>query len=384
MSQTSASAPGLPDFRSVIGRFASGVTVVTTMVGKQRFGSTASAFTSLSLEPPMVLICLNRQTRTAAAVAESGQFGLSILAEEQAALAAHFASKAPDKFDGIGVTDGPGGLPLLNNALAHLECAVTEAVPGGTHTVFLAEVRTMTANEGAPLAYFRGRFGRLDVSVPGDIADQLRDWVRGHPDTWGQAIEVSEVADALDCPPGAVHIGLAVLADEGMVRAATHGRYIVTPVTPELIEQALVARGVIELGAAEMCIGRIGADTLSDIRVAMERTRHHINDDRFSDFKGYPAANDAFHELLVGLAGSPPLLRSYQRLATAEVFLAAVPSVPRGDAVRRLDEDHVRIFEAYERADLEAARSAIKQHVTNGADVVKSGLQRRIPAKDLD
>jgi flavin reductase (DIM6/NTAB) family NADH-FMN oxidoreductase RutF len=149
------------DFRDVIGRFASGVTVITATHEGRPVGTTASAVTSLSVEPPMILICLNKSSATGAAIRASGRFAVNILGEEHADLAARFASKAPDRFEGVRIVPGAGGVPLLDGALATLECRVTEEASGGSHRVFFAEVERASARDGAPLTYFRGLYGRL-------------------------------------------------------------------------------------------------------------------------------------------------------------------------------------------------------------------------------
>lgn len=156
------------EFREVIGHFASGVTVVTALEDGEPFGTTASAVASLSLEPPMLLVCMNRSSRTGQAIDRSGRFGVSILAEGQSDVAERFARKGSD-FEGVPVRPGSWGEPLLSEALATLECRVAERVRGGTHTVFIAEVdRASARTGGAPLAYFRGMFGRLELpSDPG-------------------------------------------------------------------------------------------------------------------------------------------------------------------------------------------------------------------------
>ena len=154
----------VPDhvFRDVIGRFASGVTVITTSADDGDHGTTASAVSSLSLDPPMLLVCLNRTSDTRAAILRSGVFGVNILAEHQGAIAAAFARKGADKFAGVDIVRGSTGVPLVDDALAHLECEVHETTTGGTHTVFLARVREASGTDSAPLTYFRGRFGRLE------------------------------------------------------------------------------------------------------------------------------------------------------------------------------------------------------------------------------
>lgn len=150
------------EFREVMGHFASGVTVITTRVGDEPLGTTASAVSSLSLAPPMLLVCLNRDSVTGQGIQRSGAFGVNILRVGQEELARHFARKGENKFAAVPFALGGYGQPLLEDALAHLECRVTEEVAVATHSVFLAEVQTAGARAGTPLAYFRGRFGRLD------------------------------------------------------------------------------------------------------------------------------------------------------------------------------------------------------------------------------
>ena len=155
---------GSEEFRHVIGHFASGVTVVTTMVEGKPYGTTASAVTSLSLEPPLVLIAMNQESATGAAIAEKGSFAINILGEEHGEIAVNFARKGGDKFADVELAEGRCTGPLLADALAHVECRVTEQVTAGTHTIFIAQALVASARPGAPLAYFRGKFGRLEFA----------------------------------------------------------------------------------------------------------------------------------------------------------------------------------------------------------------------------
>ena len=149
-----------PDvFRDVIGHFATGVTIITTRDAGVDYGVTVSAVSSLSLEPPMLLVCLNRTSRTQAAVSRTLGFAVNILGVHSRELAQLFATSRDDKFDGLKMAYGELGHPLLEDAIAHVECEVTEEATGGTHTVFLAEVRRAERFEGEPLLYFRGQLG---------------------------------------------------------------------------------------------------------------------------------------------------------------------------------------------------------------------------------
>ncbi|MBV9691200.1 MAG: flavin reductase family protein [Ktedonobacteraceae bacterium] len=149
-------------FRQVIGHFASGVTVITAREHGTNYGLTASAVSSLTLEPPMLLVCINKNTGTQAAISRTRVFAVNILNEGQADLAYKFAKPQSDKFQGVEFCYGQFGEPLLAGALAHIECRVVTDVEAGTHRVFLAEVDQAKSYVGSPLIYFRGKFGYFD------------------------------------------------------------------------------------------------------------------------------------------------------------------------------------------------------------------------------
>jgi flavin reductase (DIM6/NTAB) family NADH-FMN oxidoreductase RutF len=189
------------EFREVISHFASGVTVITALHDGQAFGTTASAVSSLSLEPPMLLICMNKQSETGRAVAASKCFGVNILGANQAGLAERFAQKGADKFAGVPVTAGKWGEPLFSEALATLECRVAEETSGGTHYVFLAEVESGSARGGAPLAYFKGEFGRLELTrdqMERRDGDALANELRAADAELLAAVERADLPGALD------------------------------------------------------------------------------------------------------------------------------------------------------------------------------------------
>lgn len=188
------------EFRDVISHFASGVTVITALHEERPYGTTASAVTSLSLEPPMLLICMNKQSETGRAVAQSKRFGVNILGANQVDLAERFARKGGDKFAGIPVTPGKWGEPLFDEALATLECRVAEETTGGTHYVFLAEVESGSVRGGAPLAYFKGEFGRLELTrdqLEHRDSDALTDELRAADAELVAAIERGDLAGAV-------------------------------------------------------------------------------------------------------------------------------------------------------------------------------------------
>lgn len=153
-----------PDaFRAVLGRFASGVTILTTRDAAGRdHGMTVSAFCSVSLEPPLVLACVDHAADMHDLLMTLDDVGVSILASGQEALSRRFAELESDRFDGIGYTRGERGVVLFDEALAHLECLVRHRHAAGDHTVFVCEVERATVRQERPLLYYRGGYAQLE------------------------------------------------------------------------------------------------------------------------------------------------------------------------------------------------------------------------------
>lgn len=150
------------DFRSALSRFASGVTVVTTKdeTGKL-FGITVSAFCSVSLDPPLVLICIEKTTGSHHAFEQSGRFTVNILSSNEASVSDHFASLIEDKFAGIDHAVDEHGVPILQGSLATLQCSLFKSLDGGDHSIFLGEVEHVIVRDADPLVYFRGTYGTV-------------------------------------------------------------------------------------------------------------------------------------------------------------------------------------------------------------------------------
>ncbi len=154
-----------PDsFRSVLGRFASGVTVVTVRDAQERdHGMTVSAFASLSLSPPLILVCVDRQATMHDVLDAASHFAVNILAASQEALSRRFASpEAHLRFDGIGYARGQTGCALLDETLAYMECRRVRRHDGGDHSIFVGEVEAAMARPERPLLYYRGGYAQLE------------------------------------------------------------------------------------------------------------------------------------------------------------------------------------------------------------------------------
>ena len=359
------------EFRDVIGRFATGVTVVTAADGDRRFGSTASAVSSLSLEPPMLLVCLNRSSATGAAVARTGSFAVNILAEDQDHLARRFASREPDKFRGVAVATGHGPHPLLDGALAHLECRVTKRVDGGTHTVFLGEIDHALGREGAPLAYFRGQFGRLRLSQDEQAHLSLRAAVIARSIEVGRPLHLAALADRLGVPQRSVHQALVRLVDEGLAEEQD-GAFIVVPLTAAIVEDTFRARMTMQLGAAAASVGRLSAEQLAELR-ALAEGRAATACDEPTAAEGFEV-DQAFHEHLLRAAGSDALVGAYRRLTVPGLMTRSLGSDPGLTAT--VAGDRTAIVDAYEAGDLAGAAQAIS-HACERAIVFQRDRLRR-------
>jgi flavin reductase (DIM6/NTAB) family NADH-FMN oxidoreductase RutF len=148
------------DFKRAAGAFPTGVAVVTAAAADgTRVGLTVSSFTSVSLDPPLVLVCVDRRSPSLEVVTASRRFGISILGSAQRALALRFAKPAEDKFVGLPWRVGLLGVPLLDGAVAHVECILARILDGGDHDILLGHVQRAQAFPGEPLVFHRSRLG---------------------------------------------------------------------------------------------------------------------------------------------------------------------------------------------------------------------------------
>lgn len=153
-------------FRKAMSTFPSGVTVVTTSDGTSRWGMTVASFASLSLEPPLLLVCLETRVDTCTAIQRTGHFGVSILSAEQTDISNQFASRLDDRFSGIDVTAGMLGDPLIAGASSQIECRLHSQLPGGDHTILVGAVVEANVSDRLPLLYVGSRYH----SLPGESA----------------------------------------------------------------------------------------------------------------------------------------------------------------------------------------------------------------------
>jgi len=150
------------EFRAALGRFASGVTIVTARDAKGNLhGITVSAFCSVSLEPPLVLVCIDINTSSHQALTQTKSFVVNFLREDQQRISERFASYLPDKFEAVKYRSGIDDLPVLEDALANLECRLVNSHANGDHTIFVGQIEKATVNDGNPLIYWQSNYRSL-------------------------------------------------------------------------------------------------------------------------------------------------------------------------------------------------------------------------------
>jgi flavin reductase (DIM6/NTAB) family NADH-FMN oxidoreductase RutF len=153
------------DFRRITGHFATGVTVITTANGNMLHGMTANAFMSVSLNPLLVLVSIDKAAHAHDEVEQTSRFAVNVLAESQQELSTLFAATAEPERDalrGAAFHMSPGGLPLLDGSIAYLECSVRERYAGGDHTLFLAEVTGgEITSDAPPLLFYQAKYRGL-------------------------------------------------------------------------------------------------------------------------------------------------------------------------------------------------------------------------------
>lgn len=171
------------DFRDALGLFATGVAIITSSGSEGYLGATVSSFSSVSLDPPLILFSMGRHSKAFAAWESVEHFAVNILAEEQSALSTQFARAMTDKWSGVRMRAGIGGAPLLADALVWLECKSYAKYDGGDHVIIVGEVLSLTAKpapDARPLVFFGGKYRQLDtkpaIATPSDADLWLHGW----------------------------------------------------------------------------------------------------------------------------------------------------------------------------------------------------------------
>jgi flavin reductase (DIM6/NTAB) family NADH-FMN oxidoreductase RutF len=158
------------EFRKAMGCFATGVTIITVDLEDEVHGMTANAFASVSLDPPLVLVCVDHKTRTHAHLHAKKRFGINVLGEDHRAISEYYArversQESAEAEAGARFERTRHGTPVLHGSLAYLECRLHSVQAAGDHTIFIAEVEDVVVREGEPLLFFRGKYRKVGEDV---------------------------------------------------------------------------------------------------------------------------------------------------------------------------------------------------------------------------
>ncbi|NVM98116.1 flavin reductase [Arthrobacter sp. SDTb3-6] len=360
-------------FRNVVGHFASGVTVITTVVDGMLYGTTASAVSSLSMEPPMMLACLNRSSSTHDRVVTAGYFGINILAEDQSDLAFHFGRKGEDKFATVPHTISPEGIPLIDGALATIVCKVDETATGGTHTVFLGLATSAEAHDRKPLAYYRGTMGRLEPVKELNAYRATRNWVLQRKTPLDTDLDIEEIAGATRSEVAHVGNALVKLESEHLVFRTEAGTFQSTPIDAAFTDSAYDSRAIIESGIIASHMDKLSNEVIAELRrITAELGR--LRQQSEADLDDFLALNVAYHDALVGVAGSTQLSDSFRRLGVGTVWRQALTPA---EWSRQMDHTHVvDLTEALAAHDTVAAQDALAAHTAFGKTLAREVVTR--------
>lgn len=213
----------VPEYRRTLGAFMTGVTVVTTVdnEGRNR-GMTMNSFTSVSLDPPLVLVCVDVRAASYNAFIESSGFAVHILGADQQELALKFASKSTDKFAGVDTYTGEGSAPIITDVHAWIDCSTDNVIVAGDHAILLGRVLNYDAQDRRPLAFYQGKFnsfGTDEEIVRQQASTAGRTWVKWVVETADEHLVLHEHDRAFTLPES--RLEAAQLSDAGLSAAAT-------------------------------------------------------------------------------------------------------------------------------------------------------------------
>ena len=348
------------------------MTVITTTTDEGGdYGTTASAVSSLSMDPPMLLVCLNRTSDTQAAILTAGVFGVNILGENQDQIAYQFARKGAAKFQGVPVSRGGSGVPLVRDALAHIECEVKETVTGGTHTVFLAQVQNAAGRDGPPLTYFRGKFGRLESALEETAYRELRSRVVSRQIPVAEPLDLDQLARDLGTELSRIHYALTKLSCDGLVSRVDGNTYVVNPLTAAAAGQIFDARCAVEIAVADRTVGTASStdiDELEEIAEALSRIVHSES----PDLDAFLKASNTYHVRLVAMAGCEPLSELYERLGIPAFWHRTVGTKQWWQLFDIVH--HAELVKAYRAGDVEWAKRLIYEHTEQVKRLVRETI----------
>lgn len=252
-------------------------------------------------------------------------------------------------------------------------CHVAETPTGGTHTVFLGLVSHAEAHDREPLAYYRGTMGRLEPTKELAAYQATRNWVLLRTSPLGEDLDIDAIAAASRAEADHVANALVKLESEHLVFRTETGKYQPKPITAELTDSAYDSRATIESGVIASQLGKISEETISTLREITAKLAD-LRETSESDLEEFLALNVAYHDALVGVAGSSQLVDSFRRLGIGTVWRQALTPEQWS---RQLDHRHVaELTEALAAGDAPAAQAALAAHTEFGKTLAREVVAR--------
>lgn len=362
-------------FRDVAGYFTTGVTVITTVSGGEPAGTTASAVASLSMDPPMMLVCLNRTSATHDLITESGVFGVNIMAREQNGTAMTFARKGEDKFASIPWAPAANGVPLIDGSLATIACRVVETARGGTHTIFMGEVIDAVSHQGEPLTYYRGIFGRFEHDAGEKAYQGLREHILRRETPVRDPLDPATLSEQLRSRPEYIHQAFVRLESEGLITRSSDGSASAAPITAELAQGFFAAQAAIEAGVIDTCLPHARKNQIETLRQARDTLVAALRNPEPTGLAEYLDAVRNFHRHLISLSPSTQLLGAYEELSTASLWFHILPE---GERTRMLDHANLLdLANAVVDRNSVAARAAVQRHLNVVNEIAAQAISAR-------
>ncbi|GII87553.1 hypothetical protein Ssi03_55430 [Sphaerisporangium siamense] len=347
------------EYRDVIGRFASGVTIITTRHDGVDYGMTASAVCSLSLDPPMVVVCVKRDATTGVAIAAGGTFAVNVMSSEQGWLAHRFATPLPDRFAGVGVRrEAPEGDPLFEDCLAYLECEVEEEVAGGTHRVFLGRVRRAAAADLEPLTYFRGKFGRFELEQHAQAYRDLYRMVVERALPLHEPLAPAALAERLGIPVSAAFHALVRLTADGLVHRDPERGFLQVVFKAEQAIESYEVKRILDMAVVELTVGAVPEEGLRRLEELCDRANELVDDEHgVLDVAAYRERALRFQEAMIGLTGNATLVATFRTLRIPE--LISLPHQIGPATAPSIAANRRRIVDGYLAGDPALVRAAL-------------------------
>ena len=259
-------------FRRSLAEFATGVTVITTSVDGERFGLTSNSFASVSLDPPLVLWSIRRESKSFAAFSACSHFAVNILAEHQIELSQHFARSGPDKFRDIEYLAGEGAAPLFAGVAASFECVRTQTYDGGDHLVLVGQVLRYSRFDRQPLLFVKGRYA-VSADHP-DTRIFTTDAKTGKLEDGEERVlsnlmirAYSAIASRLERGRQTAGLGLTLMQARLLRAAASLPDRTIDELMPELLLDFNASRNLLELVVS---LGLVAVDNRGRVRLTSE------------------------------------------------------------------------------------------------------------------